>query len=226
MAWFSQHLHQDLEHYALARRLSGSAESAQEIRHLALQKVLDEDNWRRVINPDAYVKRLIFDIAVARMEATLLPASSYLADQDVGPLPEIPASIDEMVITMNAMQQMRGRNRKILSTWAGRRSFKDIARKLHIERDKVSGHVAKAMSDFNNRLETEFCNPARVCQVTDSFFGAEARRCPVVRRRRAWWKLSWGDLSALLSGGSLGALMAAGIGAIYICAAHFGEWFG
>jgi DNA-directed RNA polymerase specialized sigma24 family protein len=223
--WFCRHLHRDQEYLALARRLSGSIESAQEVYELAMRRVLDEGNWCRIINPHAYMMRLIFDIAVARLENALLPAAQYISDREVGPLPIYGRSPGEAVAALTAIRQMRPANRKFLWAWqVERRSFRDMARKFHIKPDAVSGHAAKAIKEFHECLTAAFCDPARVCQRTDGFFGTAIMQRPA-RRYGPWWRVPPATLLPLLIGVNIGAWTAAGSTAIALNIAEIGGWF-
>ena len=56
--WFRRHVHREQDYLALARRLSGSLEAAQEIYCAAMRQIIRDGNWHRIINPDAYLMRL------------------------------------------------------------------------------------------------------------------------------------------------------------------------
>ncbi len=222
--WFCRHLHRDQDYFALARRLSGSVDSARQIYDLAVRKLLEDGNWHRLINPHAYMMRLIFDIAVARIDKALLPADQYISDRDVGPLPVYGGPPCEAVATLSAINQMDPAKRKILWAWrVERRSLRDIARKFHIKHEAVSDHAAKALVEFHSHLLTAFCDPARVCQKTDHFFGGGALR-PVARRHRPWWRISRTDLLPLLIGMNIGIWGVTASAAITLCLPDIEGW--
>ena len=222
--WFRRHVLRSQDYFALARRLSGSLEAAQEIYCAAVRQIIADGNWQKIINPDAYLMRLIFDIAMARMDAALLPACQYVADREVGPLPVNGRSVGEATAVLNAIKQMPPARRKILWAWrVERRPLKDIARKFHIEPAAVTGLAAAALRDFHEHLQAAFCDPAQVCQRTDSFFGGQAVR-PRAQRRRPRRRVSRGDLLPLLIGvnvGIWGTLASAGIA---LGLSQVGEW--
>jgi DNA-directed RNA polymerase specialized sigma24 family protein len=223
--WFCLHLNRDQDYFALARRLSGSAEDASQIYHLAMGKVIEGGNWGRIISPHAYMMRLIFDIAVARTNSALLPASQYIASQDVGPLPahERPPVGTDMAL--NAMQRMRRSNRDILWAWRVEgRSLRELARKFKIEPYAVSGRAAKALLEFHYLLQAAFCDPARVCRRTDAFFGGEVMKI-VPGRHRPWWRIAQSEIMSLLMGLNIGIWGGAGISAVAHYLPEMEVWF-
>lgn len=223
--WFCRHLNKDQDCFALARRLSGSVEDANQVYHLAMRKVIEGGNWGRIINPHAYMMRLIFDIAVARTDSALLPASQYIASQDVGPLPAYEGPPVDADMALNAMQRMRRSNRNILWAWLVEgRSLRDLARKFRIEPNAVTGHAAKALLGFHYLLQAAFCDPSRVCRRTDWFFGGEAMKTHP-GRNRPWWRVSQSEMVSLLMGLNIGIWGAAGISAVAPHLPEIGEWF-
>jgi len=222
--WFRRHVHREQDYLALARRLSGSLEAAQEIYCAAMRQIIRDGNWHRIINPDAYLMRLIFDIAMGRMDAALLPAGQYMADRDVGPLPVDGRSVGETAAVLSAIERMQPARRKVLWAWrVERRPLNDLARKLHIEPEAITDQAAAALRDFHEHLQAAFCDPAQVCQKTDRFFGG-----PVVRsaaqRRRPGWRVSRADLLPLLIGVNIGIWGTVGSAGIAFGLSQVGEW--
>ena len=223
--WFCRDLSRDQDYFALARRLSGSVEDASQIYHLAMRRVIEGGNWGRIINPHAYMMRLIFDIAVARTDSALLPASQYIASQEVGPLPAHEWPPVDAGMVRNAMRRMRRSNRNILWAWRVEgRCLPELARKFRIEPNAVSGRAAKAMLEFHYLLQAAFCDPARVCRRTDAFFGGEVIKI-APRRHRSWWRISRSEAVSLLMGLNIGIWGGAGISAVANYAPDIGVWF-
>ncbi|CAL4868183.1 hypothetical protein MMA231_02458 [Asticcacaulis sp. MM231] len=224
--WFCLHLTRDQDYFALARRLSGSVEDARQIYQSAMRKVIEGGNWGRIINPHAYMMRLIFDIAVARTDTALLPASQYIASQDVGPLPaheRPPVGAD---MALNAMQRMQRSNRDILWAWRVEgRSLRELARKFRIEPNAVSRRAAKALLEFHYLLQAAFCDPARVCRRTDAFFGGQEVIKTASGRRRSWWYIPRSEAVSLLMGLNIGICGAAGIFVVAHYLPEIGVWF-
>jgi DNA-directed RNA polymerase specialized sigma24 family protein len=222
--WVRRHLHEAQDCLALARRLSGSLEAAQEIHETAMCHVIRDGNWHRIINPQAYLMRLIFDIAVARMDAALLPAAQFISDREVGPLPVHGRTPGEVAAVVAAIKKMTPARRKILWAWRVElQPLKDIARQFHVKPEAVSRQAAQALGDFHEHLQAAFCDPAQVCQRTDSFFGGTVVQS-TAKRPRPWWGVSRADRLPLLIGVNIGIWGAAATAGIAVGLSQVGEW--
>ncbi|ESQ76558.1 hypothetical protein AEYBE204_19395 [Asticcacaulis sp. YBE204] len=171
--WLRDHiLPHDAHYYALARRLSASYEDADAICQTALCRTTEGDQWRRISDPPAYMMRLIFDLAVAGMEARLPPASAYVADTDQlpdAPVEILPPSAD---VTLAALSRLPTEAQQLLSAWRIEGLSCDaLGHRFGLSPDAVTKAIARSLTALRNARYRAFCDPVQVCEWTDAFFG-------------------------------------------------------
>ena len=136
-----------------ARRWSANEDEARDLVHEAYSQLLELSAWDQILNPAAYAKHMIRNIALQRLRrARIVPMRQFAALEETehaDPAPDsfaIAAGRDELRRMMHAIETLPPASRRVvlLRKLEGM-TPREIARQLGISLSTVEKHLARGM---------------------------------------------------------------------------------
>lgn len=160
--WFINHvLPHEAVYVAVARRLCGNADDAQDLLHDAYAQLLLQKDWETIQNPRRYVLRMLHNLAVQRMRRArvidfrqLSELSGFDPADDAPDGFHIVDSRDQLRRLMRALDSLPARCREVVLL----RRFeelapRDIARRLGLSLSTMEKRLARGLALLAHAME-------------------------------------------------------------------------
>lgn len=152
--WFAAQIFpHERELARLARRLTGSSESARDVVQEAYAEILSGDRWRALLNPRAYAFKVVRSTAarlLARKRVISIdfgadPEALFVADDGVG-AEDLMSAKQKRQILLEAIEALPPQCRRVVKLRRLKETPpRDIARHLGISLSAVEKHLARGM---------------------------------------------------------------------------------
>lgn len=162
--WFiDEVLPHEARYLALARRLTGSRDQAEDLVHDAYTRLFRDDSWRAIDHPPAYVLRMIRNLGIQRLRRAKIVNIASMANLDeLEHADAAPDPFDRMVARhefrrlLNALRELPARCRDVMIL----RRFEDlppreVAKRLGLSLSTMEKRLARGLFLLTKALQSE-----------------------------------------------------------------------